>query len=178
MEWQNVIAKIAPTVASALLGPAGGVAVSALTSIFGLGETASESDIESHISSGKLTGEQIAAIRELELKLQAEEKERGFRFSELEFKDRNSARERDSVFVKMGRHNLRADAMFILAVSVICALVYMIWKDQTINEFMKGIVTLVLGRFLGYLDNIYSFEFGTTRGSQSKDSTINKLSEK
>ena len=68
--------------------------------------------------------------------------------------------------------------MFLLAVAVIVALVYAIWKDPSINEFMKGIVTLVLGRFLGYLDNIYSFEFGTTRGSQNKDSTIDKLANK
>jgi len=28
---------------------------------------------------------------------------------------------------------------------------------------------------LGYLDNIYSFEFGTTRGSRDKDDTIKNL---
>ena len=44
-----------------------------------------------------------------------------------------------------------------------------------INEYVKGIFTLVLGRFLGYLDNIYSFEFGTTRGSKEKDETIKQL---
>ena len=61
---------------------------------------------------------------------------------------------------------------------MIGTLVYLIWKDPNINEYMKGVVTLVLGRFLGYLDNIYSFEFGTTRGSQNKDSTINALASK
>ena len=64
------------------------------------------------------------------------------------------------------------------AVAVIVGLVYAIWKDPDINEFLKGIATLVLGRFLGYLDNIYSFEFGTTRGSQNKDATISQLSAK
>lgn len=32
-----------------------------------------------------------------------------------------------------------------------------------------------LGRFLGYLDNIFNFEFGTTRSSQKKDDTILNL---
>jgi hypothetical protein len=50
-----------------------------------------------------------------------------------------------------------------------------VWKDPNINEYVKGIFTLVLGRFLGYLDNIYSFEFGTTRGSKEKDETIKNL---
>jgi hypothetical protein len=45
-----------------------------------------------------------------------------------------------------------------------------------VNEYLKGIVTLVLGRFLGYLDNIYNFEFGSTRSSKAKDLTIEQLS--
>jgi hypothetical protein len=172
MEWQSVIAKLAPTVASALFGPAGGVAVSALASIFGLDEGATEADIKTHISGGKLTGDQIASIKELELKLQAEEKERGFRYADLEYKDRQGARGRDIEITKAGRKNHRADVMFVLAVGVIVGLVWAIWNDPNLNEFLKGVVTLVLGRFLGYLDNIYSFEFGTTRSSQESRSAI------
>lgn len=89
--------------------------------------------------------------------------------------DMQDARRRDAGFQAAGKRNYRADVMFVLAVAVICALVWMIWKDASINEFMKGIVTLVLGRFLGYLDNIYNFEFGTSRGSQNKDATIAHL---
>lgn len=93
-----------------------------------------------------------------------------------EVKDRDSARIRDSEFIKRGIHNKRADLMAFLAVCVVSAMVWIIWKDQSINEYVKGIFTLVLGRFLGYLDNIYYFEFGTTRGSQNKDETIKHLS--
>jgi hypothetical protein len=86
--------------------------------------------------------------------------------------DRDSARQRDMALARFGRHNRRADAMFVLAVSVICLIVWVVWSDPNISEFVKGIVTLVLGRFLGYLDNIYNFEFGSTRGSQSKDAIV------
>lgn len=87
-----------------------------------------------------------------------------------------SARGRDVNFLTSGKHNIRADIMFVLAVVVTCFLVWIVWKDQDVNEYVKGIVTLVLGRFLGYLDNIYSFEFGSTRSSKSKDATIENLS--
>ena len=93
-----------------------------------------------------------------------------------EVKDRDSARGRDVEFIKRGITNHRADMMFFLAVCAVAGLVYLVWKDDTLNEYVKGIVTLVLGRFLGYLDNIYSFEFGTTRGSKDKDETIKQLS--
>ena len=92
-----------------------------------------------------------------------------------EVKDRDSARERDVEFIKRGVTNNRANLMFFLAVVMVGAMVWIVWKDQNINEYVKGIFTLVLGRFLGYLDNIYSFEFGTTRGSKEKDETIKQL---
>lgn len=94
----------------------------------------------------------------------------------VEVADRSSARERDAVMVKAGVHNWRADLMVLAAAVAVGFLVYMVWVDSNLNEYVKGIVTLVLGRFLGYLDNIYSFEFGTTRGSKDKDETIKQLS--
>lgn len=94
---------------------------------------------------------------------------------EVEVDDRKSARSRDAEFVKAGTHNYRADLMFALAVLLVAGLVWIVWGAQDINEYTKGVVTLVLGRFLGYLDNIYNFEFGTTRGSRDKDQTITNL---
>jgi hypothetical protein len=89
--------------------------------------------------------------------------------------DRADARKRDAVFINAGTRNYRADFMFLLAVAMIAGLVWLVWKDPSINEYMKGIFTLVLGRFLGYLDNIYNFEFGSTRTSKAKDATIENL---
>lgn len=93
-----------------------------------------------------------------------------------EVADRDSARDRDVDLAKAGRRNYRADVMVAIAAVSVAGLVWLVWKDPSLNEYVKGIVTLVLGRFLGYLDNIYSFEFGTTRGSKDKDETIKQLS--
>lgn len=90
-------------------------------------------------------------------------------------KDTQSARERDIAIVTSGKHNYRADSMYVLAIILIAALVWVVLKSE-IDEYAKGIITLVLGRFLGYLDNIYNFEFGTTRSSKTKDTTIESLS--
>ncbi len=136
-----------------------------------------------------MTPEQAQLMREIEFKheeallelaiekAKVELEDRKIESEDLktEVGDRTSARDRDTKLLSLGQHNYRADVMFILAVLVIVALVWMIWRDPAINEFMKGIVTLVLGRFLGYLDSIYNFEFGTTRGSRSKDATIETL---
>lgn len=40
----------------------------------------------------------------------------------------------------------------------------------------KGAVTLILGRALGWVEQVFSFEFGTTRQSRVKDETISRSS--
>lgn len=88
--------------------------------------------------------------------------------------DVQSARQRDVELHKSGAHNYRADSMYILAVILVALLVWVVLKSS-LDEYAKGIITLVLGRFLGYLDSIYNFEFGTTRSSKLKDDTIKRL---
>lgn len=57
---------------------------------------------------------------------------------------------------------------------VVLILAVTIWR-QIENEYAQGILTLVLGRMLGYVDSIYNYEFGTTRSSTRKDETIGEL---
>ncbi len=128
------------------------------------------------------TSSELAQLRQWEMeheeeliRLRIQDNRIGLEYFKAEVQDRDSARGRDVEFIKRGVKNHRADMMFALAVLMIAALVYIVWQDQGINEYVKGIFTLVLGRFLGYLDNIYNFEFGTTRGSKDKDETIKQL---
>ena len=171
MAWTDILVKLAPTVVSALASPLAGAAVAALGEVFGISEPTQEK-IKDIMENGQMTGDQISALKELELRLKAEEQERGFRYAELEIRDRESARTRDANLAQAGIKNRRADSMYFLAVVVICVLVYLVWREENLNEYVKGIVTLVLGRFLGYLDNIYNFEFGTTRGSALKSELL------
>ena len=121
MSWLDTIKALAPTVASALGGPLAGAAVTAIGALIGLSEP-TQDKIKAVIENGSLTGEQISGLRQLEMKYKDEEAERGFRYSELEFKNVDSARERDAKIVAVTGHNYRADTMYVLAVMVICAL--------------------------------------------------------
>lgn len=96
-------------------------------------------------------------------------------WDEAVLKDIQSARERDTRLHEAGYRNTRANSMYHLAVFIVFVLVLAVWWDDSLNEYVKGIVTLVLGRFLGYLDQVYNFEFGTTRASKTKDETIANL---
>lgn len=127
--------------------------------------------------------EEVSKLRQLQfdheeklIELGIEKAKQDLEEFKVEVQDRNSARDRDSWFIKVGQHNWRADIMVLIASVAVAGLVYLVWRNDSLSEYTKGIVTLVLGRFLGYLDNIYSFEFGTTRGSKDKDETIKNLS--
>lgn len=90
--------------------------------------------------------------------------------------DLKDARSRDSEFIKAGMINWRAHSMYIMAWVVVVIAFIMVWHSQELDDFVKATVSLILGRFLGYLDQIYNFEFGTTKSSKQKDETIEHLS--
>lgn len=69
------------------------------------------------------------------------------------------------------RLNLLAVAAYLVIILCLGITVFVTVTD----EFAKGVITIILGRFLGYIDAVYNFEFGTTRGSKAKDDAINNL---
>lgn len=164
----DFLEKIAPTIATALLGPLGGVAVAGLTKILGI-DGGTVQDVTKVISDGRITPEQIAEIKKLELQFQQDEKERGFRYAELAFKDRDSARKYNTEGGIQGR-------MFWLSVILLCvtlgcevAVLFYGYPDDNIPE-------MVVGRILGLMDAVcmlvLSYYYGTTSGSMAKTNLL------
>ena len=90
--------------------------------------------------------------------------------------DLSSARTRDAEITRIKGSNRRADALAFAAISgVIICLGVAVWNTD-LNEVGKACVTLILGRCLGWVEQVFSFEFGTTKASKVKDETISELS--
>lgn len=167
MNWLDTIKTIAPVVASALGGPLAGAAVTAIGGMFGIAEP-TQDKIKAAIENGQMTGEQISGIRALELKLKADEAERGFKYSELEFKDRDSAR----------NMNIQTGAKTPAVLTwIIVAIVLSLEGAILFNGLPQGVSELVTGRILGTLDMslmmVLAFWFGTTYGSGKKTELLN-----
>lgn len=93
----------------------------------------------------------------------------------MTFADRQGARDRDVKLAQAGQRNYRADVLAACAVLlVLFCLLVVVWKAD-MNEFAKGGITLILGRALGWVEQIFSFEYGTNRTNKAKDDTINRL---
>ena len=90
--------------------------------------------------------------------------------------DVQSARQRDGDLNEAGMRNYRANVLAGMAILLVVACLFIVVWMSDIEEFAKGTITLICGRALGWVEQIFSFEFGTTRSSKRKDDTISKLS--
>ncbi|UGQ44984.1 hypothetical protein [Massilia endophytica] len=90
--------------------------------------------------------------------------------------DTQNARARDVDLAKVGILNYRANMLAGGAGAlVVFCLAIMVWRSGLDND-AKAVITLILGRALGWIEQVFSFEFGTTRANKVKDDTIKALS--
>lgn len=161
--WKTILKTLAPTVASALGGPLAGAAVAAIGAVLGVPD-ATQDRIKDIITSGQLTADQVAALRELELKYQNEERERGFRYNELEFQDRDSARQAS---VQGGTLRLLFWLSLVLLVGTLGSEIWVLFRG-----YPKDIPDIIVGRVLGLLDSVammvLAFWYGSSNGSERK----------
>ena len=160
----DFLMKIAPTVASALLGPLGGVAVAGITKILGI-DGGTVADVTKAISDGRVTPEQVAEIRKLELQYQADEKERGFRYSELEFKDKDSARQMQ-IATKSSTPTVLT---YMITVGFFSILGLMLYDETVVNS---PPLLIMLGSLGTAWTGCISYWFGTTSGSIQKTNLL------
>ena len=158
---------ICPTVASALLGPLGGVAVAGLGKILGI-EGGTVKEITKIIEDGKVSPDQLAEIRKLELEYQDHEKQRGFEYAELEFKNQDSARKYNTEGGIQGR-------LFVMSLVLLGACLglegWVLFKG-----YPETIPEIIVGRILGLADAVImlvlGYYYGSSSSSQRKSEVI------
>jgi hypothetical protein len=159
MEW---LAQIAPGIATALGGPLAGLAVTAVSKALGI----DEKDVQKTIESGKLSSDQLVAIKQAEIELQAKAQELGLNFEKLATEDRKSARD-----MQIATKSFVPPLLSILIV-VAWACVQYFLLTHIIAQEMRELVARVLGTLDGALMLVLSFYFGSSSGSQAKDEMI------
>lgn len=86
--------------------------------------------------------------------------------------DRQSARDRDVALAQAGRYNWRADVLAVLAVGGLVVCMWFIAKDSGMPERAVNAIMFVAGVLAAAVRDVYSFEFGSSRGSKEKDEII------
>lgn len=158
MDW---LKQIAPTIATALGGPLGGLAYEAVSKALGV----SSEDAKSILDSGKLTSDQIAQVKVAEIELQKTQQTLGLNFEQLAVQDRSSAREMQTA--------TKSFLVPSLALTIVGAFIAMV--GGTLLGY-SHIDSAMAGTLIGYLsakaEQVVSFYFGSSAGSQQKDQLI------
>ena len=156
---------VAPTVLSAAIGPFSGIAVAGLTKILGI-DGGTVADVTRAISEGRVTPEQVAEIRKLELQYQADEKERGFRYAELEFKDVASARE-----MQISTQSwVPAALSVVVVVGYFTILIGMMYGKLHVSD--NQYLLILIGALATAFGGVLNFWLGSSHGSQAKSAML------
>jgi len=156
------LAQLAPTVASALAGPLGGMAVEILATKLGVPPEQAQKALES----GKLTSDQVAAIQQAEIELKAKAQEMGLDFEKLSNDDRKSARD-----MQINTHSWIPPVMAIIVTIGFFGILFALMSGKV----TKGDeVMIMLGSLGTAWTGIISFYFGSSASSQKKDDLLHK----
>ena len=157
MSW---LSQIAPTIATAIGGPLGGLAYEAVSKVLGVDQDSAKKMLED----GKLSSDQIAAIQQAEIQLKAQEEQLGLNFAKLSVEDKKSARDMQ-VATKSWVPPVLAVAVTIGFFSILAGLM--------LGGVSHGTeIDIMLGSLGTAWTGIIAFYFGSSSSSQTKDAMI------
>ena len=159
MDWLKTIA---PTIATALGGPLAGLAIEAVSKAVGI----DPKDVQTTISEGKLTADQIMLLKQAEVQMSARAQEMGLDFAKLVAEDRKSAREMQA--------ETRSYIPAVLAVTVTMGFFGILIGMMTETFKTSDALMLMLGSLGTAWTGIIAFYFGSSAGSQAKDDLLHQ----
>jgi len=159
MDWLKTIA---PTIATALGGPLAGLAIEAVSKAIGI----DPKDVQSTISEGKLSSDQIMLLKQAEIDMAARAQEMGLDFAKLNVEDRKSAREMQVA--------TKSWIPAVLAISVTIGFFGILIGMMTENFKTSDALMLMLGSLATAWTGIVAFYFGSSASSQNKDNLLHQ----
>ena len=158
----NWLMQIAPTIATALGGPLGGLAYEAVSKVLGI----SQDDAKKMLDDGKLSSDQIASVQQAEIALKAKAQELGLDFEQLAVADRTSARNMQS-----STHSFIPP---MLAIGITIGFFGILYALMTDKVTKSDELMIMLGSLSTAWTGVIAFYFGSSAGSQKKDELLHQ----
>jgi len=157
----NWLTQIAPTIATCLGGPLAGLAVTALSKLFGV----APDQVQSMINDNKLSADQIAAVQQEEIRFKEQTQALGLNFEQLAVEDRKSARDMQTTTQSI----IPPLLSILVTVGFFGILAYlMVTPTDTANTPLM----IMLGSLGTAWTGIIAFYFGSSAGSRAKDQML------
>jgi hypothetical protein len=162
----ELLAKLAPLLGSAIAGPFGAIAASFIADKLGVPEKTVKAVSEA-MSADKLTPDQVAQVKLAEIEFKKWMDDNQLKREQLVFDDRKSAREMQ-ISTKSITPSVLTWIVVVLCLSFEGLMLF--------GQMPKPVSEIVLGRVLGTLDGalmmVLAFWFGSSNGSQNKDALL------
>lgn len=166
LDWKNLVKNIAPTIGTALGGPAAGVAVRYLAESFLDEPDATEAQLAQVIQSA--SPEKLLELKALDNDFAIKMRELDVDVFRLEVEDKQNARETLKISIWP---QVSLSCLFVLGYFSIMGLL-VINHDLDINDRVFGILNTVIGVLTAAIPMILQFWFGSSQGSKEKDKKL------
>ncbi len=158
--WKNVVATVAPSIATALGGPLAGLAVGAIGKIFGL-DSATEEQVANAIAGA--SPDDLLKLKQAEIEFQQRMAELDVDLVRISAGDRDSARQRQ---IQVKDRTLPFLAIMV-TLGFFGVLTFMMLKDVPTSS--KDVLNIMLGSLGTAWIQVMSYYFGSSQGSHNKD---------
>lgn len=162
MDWKSLVGTVAPWIGTALGGPLGGMAVSAIADALGLSEK-TEDAIKTALSGA--TPEQMLALKQADQQFSLRMQELGFQntqaLEKIAADDRDSARKRETAVM-----DYTPRILAYLIVGGFLGMAYgVLFKQMSADSVLAG---TIIGYLSAKAEQVAAYYFGSTAGSKEK----------
>jgi len=165
MNWKSLIKSVAPTIGTALGGPAAGMAVKFVADKLLGNPSASETEVADFVANA--TPETMLKLKELDKDFEIAMRELDIDVFELEVEDRKSARE-------MAKVNMWPQIVLsALFMTGYFAVMYALFSGEiVIPPGIKEMAAILVGIMTREIPTIMQFWFGSSLGSKEKTAQL------
>ena len=164
MNWKDIVKTVAPTIASALGGPAAGMGIKFLADKLLGDPNATEIDVENYIKTA--SPDDMLKLKQLDVDFKLKMKQLDIDVFKLEVSDRDSARKRE-IAVKDKAPSILAGVITIGFFAVF----YFVFTN-VLPEGNSQAIFILVGALTAGLTQVLNYYFGSSKGSSDKTKQI------
>ena len=164
MDLLKIVGAVAPTLATAIGGPLGGMAMQVVSSVLGLPTDSSEKDVEKALK--QATAEQLLALKQADNDFAVRMKELDIDLERIAASDRDSARRREAQV-----RDWMPRVLAFVVVAGFMATVFLVllgYVDGMKDPLMATTVGTLIGFVSAKCEQVVAYYFGSSSSSQQK----------
>lgn len=164
MDLLKIVGAVAPTLATAIGGPLGGMAMQVVSSVLGLPTDSSEKDVEKALK--QATPEQLLALKQADNDFAVRMRELDIDLEKIAASDRDSARRREAQV-----RDWMPRVLAFVVVAGFMATVFLVllgYVDGMKDPLMATTTGTIIGFVSAKCEQVVAYYFGSSSSSQQK----------